>query len=690
MTIRTVASTDSSATLQATINLCAAGDVVELAAGGSWDGSFTLPAVAGASLASPVTIRSSNYISILFGRVSPDDAPNMARIRSLGGGTNGECFKLATNAAYWIIDSLELSDNAAHTAFIGMLIDCTDVTVNHITVQRCYLHQKETGTSYNRTVMRGIQFEGDTLLFKWNYLFIIGYYYPEVASGGSDHYQMDTCAVLSIGESHHVTIEDNYISVWWNQFFTGGGDTPPYNSANVTSATLTSATFDNTTGIEAGIVLRLEFVATGTFSATGYSDSCNNTFPANGPPISTGTQFVRSGGFTFTSGDSIHYGAIKADADAYDQLCGLCSVSGNNYTLARTRSTLNPSAGAATLTIYETVMVDTVNHSTGAVTYHAFGFNALASTGATKASWNYGDQGLVTDFVVRKNTFYNDPAFALDCYAQTGNSPKGICELKNVKRFTFDGNYVLGYPMILGCYPGNQYGTAVWTTAQDLVISNNWIAPDWYLNSSRETFGLIDASNYATITPLANLTVQNNFINYVSAFFYMKGADNWNVSHNTVINQSGSAHGYTAICRLITIDVPATNFVFTDNIVNFSNDGLKGENNNNSIDFPGMTMNHNVIVNVQGVPEYVMAPFMGGAGNYLMPIPATYNDVGFTDYTGQNYSLAASSPYKGAGNSGTDPGVNWTNLLAALPYLPSGAPSTPTVKVRGRHKVKML
>jgi hypothetical protein len=72
--------------------------------------------------------------------------------------------------------------------------------------------------------MRAVWFEGRNLTFKWNYVFLVGYYYPEQV-GGSSVYQMDTTALLSVGAPGPILIEDNYINVWWNGFFLGGGDT---------------------------------------------------------------------------------------------------------------------------------------------------------------------------------------------------------------------------------------------------------------------------------------------------------------------------------------------------------------------------------------------------------------------------------------------------------------------------------
>jgi hypothetical protein len=129
------------------------------------------------------------------GRVSPADAPNMARVRTLGTADRNAAFKTARNAGWWVLDGLEITDNAGRNT-VNALIDLgmSEPGAHNITVQRCYFHQKETGTNYNRSAMRAVWFEGTNLQFKQSYVYLIGYYYPELV-GGNPHYQMDTTAM---------------------------------------------------------------------------------------------------------------------------------------------------------------------------------------------------------------------------------------------------------------------------------------------------------------------------------------------------------------------------------------------------------------------------------------------------------------------------------------------------------------
>src|SRR5207249_4565038 len=45
--------------------------------------------------------------------------------------------------------------------------------------------------------------------------------------------------------------------------------------------------------------------------------------------------------------------------------------------------------------------------------------------------------------------------------------------------------------------------------------------------------------------------------------------------------------------------------------------------------------------------------------------PSTWQDVGFVNFAGGDYHLGATSPYKGKGTNGSDPGANIDALVSA-------------------------
>src|SRR3982751_2515182 len=99
--------------LQAAINAAKPGDTILLAAGATFTGSFTLPAKNGTTY---ITIRSSAPDSALPAvgvRVTPADAPQLAKIRSTSAGA---AFRTATGASYWKLQFLEIFPSSSTAA----------------------------------------------------------------------------------------------------------------------------------------------------------------------------------------------------------------------------------------------------------------------------------------------------------------------------------------------------------------------------------------------------------------------------------------------------------------------------------------------------------------------------------------------------------------------------------------------
>ena len=663
----TTVSVPSGGDVQGAIDSAQCGDSVVLQAGATFDGAFILPNK-NCTSASQITIRSS-ALSLPASRVGPADAPNMPRLRA----PNGQAiFTMGANSGWWVLDGLELTDNAGH-GLISNLIDAQDNTGTHdLTLQRCYIHQKEDPTEYHRSILRAIHFEGSGLLMKWNYIFLIGYYYQEVS--GTPFQQMDTTSMLSIGGSR-ITMEDNYISTWWNQFFLGGADTAPQNTAALSNATKNIATFSNTTGLTPGVVVRFELHGTGTVNRTGIRNTCantNGTWPGQDGTPSSAT-ITQTSGAALSQSDWRRVGRLTNSTDGSSGLFGLCEVSGNTFTFADV-VTNHANSGAVDWVLYETAIVTSVVGST--VTYQPYGNGALNSSGATSASWNYGDQGLVTDVNIRKNTFYVDPSFAHDVYVKHGYSPKGITELKVANRFTFEGNRVLGYPAVFAIYPANQYGTAPWVTVRDVNFRNNLFSPDTgYPESTREALAVFSANDYSTISPLKNISISNNlFKGGISSFAATKQVDNIQIFHNTVLNVAPTTFSYSDVLHG---SEQMTNFSFRDNIVAYRSYGMNCFLGG-PIDrcWSGSFLNNVVVDN-----DLSAAPLnTWGVGGILGPIlPTLFSGVGFTNLAEGNYRLLSTSSFHNRATDGTDPGINQDVLEAALDGAVTPAPTpTPT------------
>jgi hypothetical protein len=622
--------------LQLAINSARCGDVIGLQSGATWDGNFILPNKS-CTQNTPITIRSSAESSLPRGRVRVTDAAHMPRIRAAA---NEGAFRAAAGAGWWILDGLEITDNAGQgvvNALVELGVSATGV--HDITVQRCYFHQKETGTDYNRSAMRAVWFEGKNLTFKWNYVYLIGYYYPGAV--GAEYYQLDTTALLSVGGPGPILMEDNYVSVWWNGFFLGGGDTGAQNFATLTNASLTSATFSNTAGITPGLVLRLSLEATGALSQG------STRLTKTGGAAVTSAEIGRTIGLT--NGQTIHLMRITA-------------VTGNDLAVVP-QGAIAPD-GQYKFAVYETAQVTKVNGTT--VTYSAgppVNVDALRQV-PQSAAWNYGDQGLINDVSVIRNTFEVDPVFARHVFLKKGYSPKGAFEIKNVNRFLFEGNRHSGYRTGWAITPRNQNGTAPWITSSHLILRNNWFVPTDNPTEGGGGMAVLSLQDELhTSTPAVDIQIHNNFAKNVANMLQMKGGDGWSVSHNTVINDLPAANAYHV--AVILEGVPATRFEFRDNLVGYSNYGMSCAIPPNSLGtcWPGASFKNNVVVDfARGGFD---AGIWGGSGIHPL-VPKSFGQIGFVDTTKDDYRLASSSPYKGKASDRSDPGVDMSALLTAL------------------------
>ncbi len=257
--------------LNTQLSSCVAGDTIILVAGVTYDGTFILGNKS-ASVSTPITIKSSAILPER--RIGPGDTALMPRVRTLGGGSYGAVFQLSASAGWWIIDGVEMVDNGPSGTLISYMIDAATSSVHDITIKRCYIHNKETGTNYYRYIRFGIGFEGSGLTVQWNYISFLGYYPLEFSFG--TYAPLDSMAILSIG-GNTMTIFDNYLSTWYVGMFTGGSDSGPLNTGTITSSSTTSGTFSNVTGLSAGIIVRFDLAGTATSSLSGSTMTLTRT-----------------------------------------------------------------------------------------------------------------------------------------------------------------------------------------------------------------------------------------------------------------------------------------------------------------------------------------------------------------------------------------------------------------------------
>ena len=141
--------------LQAALNAAQPGGVVELPAGPTYTGNFTLPAKGGSSY---IIVRSSAWASLPAEgtRVGPANAGLMARIVSPNA---MPALRAASRSSYWRIMGLEVVGQPTSTTYIYSILEMQPSSVssvsdypNHIVLDRVYVHPAADATNVQRCV----------------------------------------------------------------------------------------------------------------------------------------------------------------------------------------------------------------------------------------------------------------------------------------------------------------------------------------------------------------------------------------------------------------------------------------------------------------------------------------------------------------------------------------------------------
>lgn len=265
-------------------------------------------------------------------------------------------------------------------------------------------------------------------------------------------------------------------------------------------------------------------------------------------------------------------------------------------------------------------------------------------------------QGLVpSDITLTKNTITKQPS-----WRNQGWTVKNLIELKNARRVTIDGNIIeynwaaaqIGYGIVLT--PRNQDGTAPWSVVRDVTVTNNVI---------RHVAGVFNilARDYTHWSePLYNVTIRNNLIYDLSGanwggqgrFLLSTGGDTVTIDHNTIFTDGSSV--------IYAGDNPVTSFTFTNNILPnnawaIMGTGASAGSGTLNTFFPNATFLNNIIVAAPAA-QYP-------TGNYY---PASMTAVGFVDFNGGNFRLSTNSIYRNGATDGTEVGVRYDLLNAAV------------------------
>ncbi|MGH9799531.1 MAG: right-handed parallel beta-helix repeat-containing protein, partial [Blastocatellia bacterium] len=257
-------------------------------------------------------------------------------------------------------------------------------------------------------------------------------------------------------------------------------------------------------------------------------------------------------------------------------------------------------------------------------------------------------------------------------YAGIHWSVKNLFELKNAQRLLIDGNIFEnswgdaqdGFAVVLKSV--NQDGGAPWSHTGDVTFTNNII------RHSGAGINLLGRDSNQLGVQMQRVLIRNNLLDDINGprwggthgrALQISDVPDVIVDHNTVI-QTGDA--------ITTYGLPSSNFVYTNNIVAHNLYGVKGDSaasGNGTINtyLPGAIFTRNILAG--GDATYYPA------GNFF---PSALTAVGFVNFTGGDYRLSSTSPYRNAGTDGQDLGY----LLGQTTPTPTPTPSpTPALAI---------
>jgi hypothetical protein len=269
---------------------------------------------------------------------------------------------------------------------------------------------------------------------------------------------------------------------------------------------------------------------------------------------------------------------------------------------------------------------------------------------------------------------------------------KNLIELKNAQNVVIEGNYIennwtdgqQGYAILLT--PRNQEGTAPWSVVRNVTVQNNVL---------RHVAGGFSISGYDDIhssRQTDNVVIRNNLIYDVNTAHSMKaglaapgrlllvgnGPKNIKLDHNTVDNNgSGTIIFYAGTAPTGT---KIHGFQLTNNLLRDNRYGVYGDQvGEGTLAFNSYTPNSVVLRNTFAGAAASQYP----TGNDFPSIAQWLAD--FAGASTGNYALDASSTSNNAATDGTDIGVNFTELNAALrgtsaPPPPPPPPPPPTTQ----------
>jgi hypothetical protein len=291
-----------------------------------------------------------------------------------------------------------------------------------------------------------------------------------------------------------------------------------------------------------------------------------------------------------------------------------------------------------------------------------------------------------SDIEIRNNLFTKKLSWKPGdaSYAGVGWAVKNLLELKNARRVLINGNTFeriwaagqSGFAIVLT--PRNQNGSAPWSAVQDITFTNNIV------RQAAAGINILGTDDTYSSQRTSRVLIRNNLFYDIDGAAWgggsgvllqvVGGVNDLSLRHNTAVQSGG----------VILADGSPANSAFeaADNIAPHNAYGVYGSGKgvgNAALGayFPQAVFTNNALAGPW--------PTSGGAtptmysnypGNFF---PSSLAAVGFVDLANDNYRLTSSSAFKGKASDGTDVGVNFTSLDAALAGAsvppPSGQPT---------------
>jgi hypothetical protein len=245
-----------------------------------------------------------------------------------------------------------------------------------------------------------------------------------------------------------------------------------------------------------------------------------------------------------------------------------------------------------------------------------------------------------SDIEIRGNHFYKDPAW------KGVWTVKNLFEIKSAQRVLLEGNVFENHwkhaqdGMAFNIKVSDQDGRCTWCVSQDITFRSNIV---------RNVDGGMKISNSQRVL------IRNNLFEKLRAFgsngrlFQIQGgASGVRIENNT---------GFGTYSIITAGETVLPGFVMTNNIVTRGAYGIKGSYSEGTETLTNQMPGHIFLGNV-----LISASSSRYPGQNFFP--ASMTDVGFVSPSTGDYRLQSSSPYKGKGTDGRDPGANIAELQA--------------------------